>query len=516
MATREFAEADLKEARFLARQVGVADERIDLLLIQTRSDDTRSREEGPRTLFISAGEGTLELFLTRWLGETHAEMLRLAGTKPLVIGPEPEALAKRPGLSGWSAFRDEKFDKSRGHIAILYHPGGELPSRLAGELASASGWDSVVVVTRAGMPLPESERDLVRSLSTFVAVCKVLIIVIPGEIPNKADADQVEQYTRGKIEANGFDKGRCGGVWFWWLDGIRRHPQAVTDPGELLVRDASAAATGREMMFREGLLNFLNEVEQKAVSNTVKPQAKLTEDDLCEMEQNLIKALTGLRRKAHDEFAEAIGATDSKLRDFVIDQVVGWNRSEDLTGVWLTYVEAVRPGTKAGLAERVCQAAQVLSLDPATKTKSKTEVVEERRVKSARPMANPFKHMATDFLIRLGTAVGCGIGLWAVTPQQPLGGVLAAGAGAAGALVGFALGRPLAALIRIAFAPGEQSRTEKSSSYETTEHLNEGKVRNFAPFEHGITTWFVQHVRAERADVASRCRTLTKKLESPN
>ena len=45
MATREFAEADLKEARFLARQVGVADERIDLLLIQTRSDDTRSREE---------------------------------------------------------------------------------------------------------------------------------------------------------------------------------------------------------------------------------------------------------------------------------------------------------------------------------------------------------------------------------------------------------------------------------------------------------------------------------------
>ena len=465
-------------------------------------------------LLLSAGEGTLDLFLSRWIGEKYAETIRHAGTKPVVIGPEPETIAKRPGLSGWSAVSEESLPKSRGHIAALYHPGGELPARLAGELVAASSWDSAVIVTRAGMPLPQAERDLIRSLSKLVAVCKVLVVAIPGELPNSADADKVEQYVRNKVEANGFNTGRCGGVWFWWLDGERRHPQAVTDPGELLIRDARAATAGREMMFKAGVLSFLKDVEQKAFATGVKPQARLTEDDFKEMEQNLGKALTGLQRKVQNQFATAVTATDSKLRDFVVDEIVGWNKSEDLTGVWLTYVEAVRPGTKSGLAEKVRRAVEVLTLEPASKSKSKTEVVQERRVPVGRPYANPAKRIATDFLIKVGTAVGCGIGLWALTPQQPLGGVLAAGAGAVGAVLGYGLGGPIAGLLRIIFAPGDQTRMEKSSSFETTEYLNEGKVRNFAPFEHDITTWFLQHVRAERADVASRARALAKKLET--
>src|SRR4051812_15051216 len=97
--TGEIAEEDLNEVRFLARQVRGAEERVDSLLMQAHAtDDEAGQGVGPRVLLASAGEGTLEFLLSKWLGDEFAEALRQVGLKPLVLGPEPERVRPRTGL----------------------------------------------------------------------------------------------------------------------------------------------------------------------------------------------------------------------------------------------------------------------------------------------------------------------------------------------------------------------------------------------------------------------------------
>lgn len=502
-------EQDLQEVRMLARQVGVAEERVDLLLQRVYGgEEEMGNGGGPRVLLASAGEGTLELLLAQWLGAEAEEAMRQAGMRPLVIGREPERVRPRTGRGNWAVFRSDALGQGRGHVVAVATTGA-LTRQVSGELSSAGAWDTAVVVTRAAMPLPQTERELIRSLCQVVVVMKVLVVVVPGELSNQDDANSVEQYARGKAEEYGFAGGRSEGVWFWWLDGKRRHPQAVASPGELLASDARAVAQGRELMLQSGLAGLLKEIEQKAASAGVKPLAALSEEDLSEMEENLTKVLTGVRRRAETEFREAVGDSDAKLRDFVVDQILAWDRQDDLAGVWLTYVENQRPGAKAGLFQRAKTAVAVLALEPAVDSGVGTARGDGRALGLARA---PGGNTRSDQVLAVGAAVGSGVVLWALTSILLAGGIVAAAAAAAGAVLGFAVSGPLIAALRQP-GGGRPATAPSRIAQEIPETVAEGKVRNFAMFEHELRTWLRQHIRTERMDVAGRCQALAQRLE---
>jgi hypothetical protein len=235
------------EARFLARLAGVPEERIDVIRLQT-AGSVASADEGPWTLMASAGEGTLEILLSRWLGDGSAERLQQAGGKPLVIGRAPETVIDRPGCSGWALYRNDKFG-ARGHLVVLTTNGAP-SARLHADLTRFGQWDSAVIVTRASTPLPQSERDLLRALNKVAPVAKVLLLAVPGELPTPADELKVEEHARSKLVGSGFDGARNGGVSFWWVDGKVRSAYAVADPSELMGRDSQAGARARVVMVR--------------------------------------------------------------------------------------------------------------------------------------------------------------------------------------------------------------------------------------------------------------------------
>jgi hypothetical protein len=507
---KEIPKTDLDELRLLARHVGTVEERIDLLRVQAFGTDDQD-SSGPRVLLASAGEGTLEMLLSRWLGDDVGEAVQRAGLTPLVVGAEPERVRRKPGLGSWSIFPTEKLSKL-GRTIVALTSTGALTGRVVSELSAAGRWDTVVVVTRASQPLAQAEREMVRSLSRVVAVARVLVVTVPGELATPGDLEKVEQYARGRIESSGFASGRCEGVWFWWLDGQARHTQAVSDPAELLTTNPHTAAHGREMIFRQGIAALLEEIEKKAASVAPPPQFKLSEDDFREMDENLSKALTGLRRKAESEFREAVQADDAKLRQYVTDQVHEWSRQSDLTGVWLNYVETVRPGVRAGLFERVRTAVEVLSLDPAKKRTTTTTTTTSHRPPAP---ASAFRQTAIDSLVKLAVALTCGVSAWGVATALGWSGLLSALLAAVGTVVGLGVGTLVASGVRrwMTAPPGSEKR---GPTEVTIEDITEGKIRNFNVFENDVRTWLNQHIRAEQVDIVARCRALARRLGLDN
>ncbi len=512
MPKQEIAEEDLDEIRSLARRVGVAEERIDLLLLQAYGTDEKG-DSGPRFLLVSAGNGTIDLLFSRWLGDEVAEAIRQAGARPLVIGSEPERIRKRPGMESCSVFHLSKFQPKQSHLVALVATGALSPRQL-GELASAGPWDSAIVVTRASTPLPQAERELVRSLSKIVAVAKVLVIAVPGELTKEDDSSSVEQYARTKIEASGFSDGRCEGVWFWWIDRQSRHPQAVIKPDELLTYDVPAVICGRELILRNGLVAMLEEIEHKAKSFGTKSLVKLSDEDLRELDENFHRLMTGLRRKTEEHFADAHGATDAMLREFVIDNILRWDRADDLNGVWLTYVENVRLGAKAGLFERVKAVADVLSLKHVEKrTHTTNGSYSESRRHLRRERDATFGNTVSDLSGRVGVAVTVGILLWALTSALFTEGVIAAAAAAVGSIFGFLYGKPVVSAIR-RLSLNRTVEARRPLGRMSKERLVENEVCNFALFERELSIWLNEHIRTETSDVIARCRDLIQRFNS--
>lgn len=496
---REVSEDEFGEMRMLAGQVGIGDERIDVLRVQALGGENDFGDA--LTLMASAGEGTLELLLSRWLGGECTERLAQAGTRPLVIGPTPERVLNHPGARGWAAYQSGKL-AGRGHVVALTAT-GDLPGKTLGALTMVGRWDSAVIVTRASMPLPQNERELTRSLSKVMAIGKVLVVAVPGELRAPTDVVKVREYVRSRLEGSGFPAGRCGGVSFWWLDGVSGHDEAVADPSELLVQDAPAVARGRDLMLRNGLIEFLDDVERKAIASGVKPLPTLSEDELREIEENLSKALAGVLRAAEAEYGSAVGTTDTKVRSFVIDQVLGWKPGNGFAGIWLNYVDTVRPGARAGLFERARKAADVLSIELSTPR--------PRQGGAANPSSDILGRLAgiavSDRTLRLGFAMVCGVAVWLVSPGA-LGGLLAAVLATAGTLLGYAVAGPVVAWMR-KLAPHQADATVSGRE---KPGLREVRIRNFNLFEHELREWLSGCIRAERIDVPARCQELRRRL----
>ena len=70
------------------------------------------------------------------------------------------------------------------------------------------------------------------------------------------------------------------------------------------------------------------------------------------------------RRQTEDRFRSDASVDDDQLRRFVVDQVLEWGSHRGTAGIWLEYVDKVRPGTEAGLFECLPTAASVLRSSP--------------------------------------------------------------------------------------------------------------------------------------------------------
>jgi hypothetical protein len=175
----------------------------------------------------------------------------------------------------------------------------------------------------------------------------------------------------------------------------------------------------------------------------------------------------------------------------------------------------VRPGAKTGLFEKVKTAAQALSLAPLVKQPVRSgRPSSSRSARALSPVGRQTRYSASDHVLRVGVAVASGVGLWAVSPEM-LGGVVPAVAAAGGALVGYVIGGPLVAGLRM-LTPDpalRDTRTNEIAAPPETEIVAaDARIRSVNLFERELTEWLRGHIRAEQVDVAGRCRALIKRI----
>ena len=499
----------LDQVRVLARHVGVSEEGIDLLQLQTSSSNN---DQQSLVLMASAGEDTLHLLLANWLGEDCRDALRRAGANPLIIGPQPSRLQETPSMRHWAVFQTEQLGDDGGHIVALTAT-GQLSAKLEANLASAATWNSAVVVTRASQPLPQQERQLVQSLSKVTAIARVLVVAIPGELEAESDSRQVDAYAQSKLQASGFEGPRCNGIYFWWLDRAVRGPHSLANPIDVLQGDPRSLANGRDLMLRTEIVNLLKTIEDRAKASRSKPLAELSEQETSELNNNFGRALNIVRQKAEAECDAVPALQDNDLREFVLDQILSWRNGDELAAVWLSYVDRVRPGAKAGLFDRAKSAVQLLSLSTITLPP------EGAGSKEARPSGNlvtsrGFSKAAgslSDQTLRLFFALLTGILFWTVAAILSWPAIISAVVASAATLAGYVFGEPVISRMR------RHTPHDVETADGLTDNPHEGtvkRIRNFNLFEHELRTWMEQHIQSSTFDVAARCRGLRRMLSS--
>jgi hypothetical protein len=506
MAT-EITSGVLKEVRMLAEQVGVGAEGLGLLVA---NNEAGADGQEALALLGSAGEGALELLLSKWLDDESAETLRRAGTTPLILGPDPEGIPGKSSLLRWPVLKTEKLVKSnvRGHVVALQATGA-ISNRLEGELTGFGCWSTAIVVSRASQPFTQRERDFLRSLSRIVPAVAILLVAVPGELQGSNDMAAVMEYTHAQAENSGFTGSRFAGIWFWWIDGaLHGSTSAVANPSEIISRQDLTNGQSRDLLVRSAVIRLLQQVKQKADTSGVKPLPHVDEHELVKICDDLLLRLERVKELCEDHFRQTVAVTDDQIRAFVKNEILGWGSSKNtFARPWLEYVDTIRPGTKAGLFRQMETAVGALSAKPASAhdLESSPSLTLLNRLQLLVMHDGPALQ-----LINMAFAILVGLGLWSAATIQQYPGMLCALAAAIGTVIGFTLAKPLLAYICKRLGSQDPRNTLEIGPQRVSPST--GRVDNFNIFAQQLRDWLQQHIATDKPQVAERCDDLLRTL----
>ncbi|MCS6977687.1 MAG: hypothetical protein NZM31_11870, partial [Gemmatales bacterium] len=328
--------SDWDTLQSLAERAGLPCERIGAL--RKRLETDHPRPGSPYILLVGQPNCGLELVLAKLVGPAAAEEVKKAVGRPVVLGPKPTEV--QPRLGAWATYKWPKCPQ--GHVIVLCSPGRPSAVTLA-QLESLGYVEEVVLVTRLGQPLHQSEREMAQALSTVAATIHVLVVALPGEEASDSDMAEVKAYGLQHMRLAGFNDGRCQGVLIWFVDG-RPRQGTVSDFSRLFTLEPVTVASGRDGLVRQALRTLLDEMRQKAESKPPSPQIPISDEECDRLTKELDSYLADLGKKVNRWVQKYPSRTALSVREFVHNELRGWAAYTTIEGSWLKYVEHLRPG----------------------------------------------------------------------------------------------------------------------------------------------------------------------------
>jgi hypothetical protein len=358
----QLSSAEWKRLETLAAKIGASPEQVGA--VRRRMEPNHSRPGSPYTLLTGRPDGGLELLLARWAGLEATQALKRAGEKPLILGSEPEQV--RPALGVWPTLAWKTFHP--GHLIALRSCGKPAADLLA-QLGSLGYFEQLVLVTRLGKPLDQVEREMARSLSPLSVTARVLVVALAGEEPTDDDLAEIAAYGAAQMRQIGLHSGRYLGTGVWFATNQPDRPGIVSDVGSFLEVDSTAVAAQRAGMLQQGVAVLLDDLSSRCQKNAEPPQVPVPSEEADRLTRELAVFLADMGQEVNRRVNSPQPVSTEILRTFVRDKVRGWRAYITVPGLWLRFVESLRPGTEAALLAEVESALPCLEYQPSRETK---------------------------------------------------------------------------------------------------------------------------------------------------
>ena len=415
----EIFPADWQTLGSLAEGVGLSPERVPAL--RRRMETTPSGSGRPYFLIAGQIGGGIERLLAHWIGEEAAEALEAASDRPLVIGPAPDKV--QPAVGAWPVWKRTSRGEGAGHLIVVRAAGARLAADVAVGLGTLGFLDGLVLVTRLGQPVNQTEREFARVFAPLAATARALIVGLPGEAPSASDMAKVAAYAANHLRQAGFGEGRClgAGVWFAEEDGAVARPGAVGDVSEWLVVKPTEVENGRAGMFHQAIGALLGEISRRVIDSPTPPQVPIDEAERERLARELEEHLAALGREAARwvQTRPATSLSDEALKTHCLDALKGWGAYSGPEGTWLRYVERLRPGTQTALIAEGARAMETLGWEmPASmrEERAPSETAPTVRSGAGEPA---WLERAVLEAKRLGAAVLAGLGAYWLVGSLP-------------------------------------------------------------------------------------------------
>jgi len=473
----------------LASRTGLPVERVGLT--RRRCAAPGDRPGSPYVLLAGRPDAGLELLLARWLAPEVAERMLEVGDHPLVIGPTPAQV--QPRLGTWPSYPLPSHGP--GHLLGL-RVAQKPPADVVAQLGLLGYLDQLVLVTRLCQPLHQQERNLARTLAALAATARVLIVAVPGEEPAESDLAEVTAYAVNQLRQVGFC-GRCLGAGIWFT-GAEYRPGTIPDIGAFLAVKADEVAAGRRGMCRQAVLELIEELRRKAISVAAPPPINVSDSESDRLIRELGGFLTDLGRELNRLAEKRRPWSAELLRSYALDAIRGWGSYLGVEGIWLKFVERLRPGTQAAFIKEGKEAFALLDYEPGNEPAEEPKAVaavQDRIVTEAK---------------RLGVGLAMGVGAYLVVAALlgnapgPVGlpglvvTLLCYGALAVGTILGYGTGRSLFRTLQGARAGSLTPRPPA--------------IHGWVQVERRLTAWVSERLRAHPASPAEELQEMVNRL----
>ena len=138
------------------------------------------------------------------------------------------------------------------------------------------------------------------------------------------------------------------------------------------------------------------------------------------------------------------GATQERLQRYARDALMGWTAGTTVEGIWLRYVERLRPGSEQQFTAEADRAVAELGKDPPGDSPADAaadpagKIATQTAADEALP-ASPLSPIVTG-LKQIGIGLACGLIPWSILVALKVGDVIAIPSLALGAIAGYAIG----------------------------------------------------------------------------
>lgn len=361
----------------LAEQSGFPREQVSLLRWRTEYILSLEADAAARTLptILFVGQASvLELLLARWLGPETDAAWKQRGQHPLGITQSARLAIPKGRVLPWPICSSKC---AAGCQIIVAGAQGKLAPTLQVQLGLFGYIDQVVVVTRLGQPLNLADRELLQSLVGLAATVRVLAVALPNEELGPSDSADLAAYAKAQTLNGGFTFGQYGGVTVWYTDGEPR-PGAAANLQSLCQVAPGEVEAGRKVMVRQAQTQLAEAVCRQAASipamQATGPTAEVAAISTEEVER-LAHELDGFLASVGQKLAEESvyrsrwGAdqswTNDHVRSYALDLLRGWETHTGLEGMWVRYVQRVRPAVWPALLEEARRSQSLIELETA-------------------------------------------------------------------------------------------------------------------------------------------------------
>jgi hypothetical protein len=466
----------------LAGRIGYPPEKVTA--VRTRLETALNPT--PYSLVVGRPSAGIELFLGRWLGNSAADALRAAAGAPLVIGRRPDEL--RLPVSSPARWKTGAIE--RGHVVALATPAPLGVGTLA-QLGALGLADVAVMVTRLGQPLPLTEREILQSVIPLAATVRVVVVGFAGEEPSEADLADVGAFAFTQMQQAGARLGRILGAGVW-IPGLKPGNGLLAHPSAALQVDPAVVAAGRDDAVHQAVEGLLREMAGHTGANTPSHAVPIDEEEAERLVGDLSAYLASLGREVHQYALQRPQATAESLRAFAHDSLHGWRAHTSLGGLWLRYVERLRPGAEAQFYEEVERALPLLDASGPAPDGALT------------PVHRTGGRLARGFWRAVLTlALGVGALAWARLGLHLRAAWLQGAAEVAAIGAGLLVGQRLASWLFSAVPAGKPGRP---AAGETRTVLGWGQVEN------RLVAWFAQFIRVRPRAPTEELRQLATRL----